>query len=224
MPLARSARIGSTSAARAEAMAIRALLLDFDGTLADSLPALRHVYERFVSSLGGRPSSGEFDALNGPPLREVVEALCVTHQGRAHSNQDLEQYHHLIVDELTHIEPAPGARELLDAARYRGVRCAIVTSGRTELVQSWLEGANLQIDLIVSGDDVAEGKPSPAPYRLALQRLGVEPEEALAIEDSEFGVRSAITAGIRTLSLSSVQTPGATCIESLASAIEYLGP
>src|SRR4051812_10069840 len=59
-----SARTGCTSVARSEAVVVRALLLDFDGTLADSLSAMRRVYERFVTDLGGAPSNREFDAFN----------------------------------------------------------------------------------------------------------------------------------------------------------------
>jgi HAD superfamily hydrolase (TIGR01509 family) len=200
------------------------LLLDFDGTLADSLPALRRVYERFVIGLGGEPSSDEFDALNGPRLREVVERICVAHEGRPHSAEDLTRYACLIEEELARVEPARDADTLLSAARARGIRCAIVTSSSASLVESWLDAAHLHVDLLISGDDLAEGKPSPAPYQLALRQLGVAAEEALAIEDSVLGVQSATAAGIPTLRLSSA--PGAgpekACIATLADALPYL--
>jgi HAD superfamily hydrolase (TIGR01509 family) len=203
-------------------VAIRALLLDFDGTLADSLPAMRRVYERFVADLSGTPTAAEFDALNGPPLAEVVRRLCATHQNRLHAGEDLERYEALIADELAQIDPAAGARDLLDYARSRGILCAIVTSSRRALVQSWLDAAGLRVDLIICGEDVAEGKPSPAPYRMALQQLGAGAEEALAIEDSAAGVESATAAGIRTLHLSLAATAGVNSIASLDEALAYL--
>lgn len=205
-------------------MPIRALLLDFDGTLADSLPALRRVYERFVIDLGAKPNGDEFDALNGPPLRDVVESLCMAHQSRAHAAEDLDRYYRLIADELVRIEPAAGASELLNAARSRGIATAIVTSSKAELVWSWLEAVGLHFDLIVAGDDIAEGKPSPAPYTMALRKLGVVPEQALAIEDSPSGIRSATAAGIRTLRLGHGVSTGAeeACIASLEDAVAYV--
>jgi HAD superfamily hydrolase (TIGR01509 family) len=180
---------------------IRALLLDFDGTLSDSLPALRRVYERFVTELGGAATDDEFDALNGPPLRDVVEHLCVTHQQRAHSKADIEKYERLVAEASGRILPAKGTAALLEAANASGIACAIVTSSKADLVKSWLEANGFagRCDLIVSGEDVSEGKPGPEPYRLALARLGLNPEEALAIEDSPSGVQSARAAGIRTL-------------------------
>jgi HAD superfamily hydrolase (TIGR01509 family) len=92
------------------------------------------------------------------------------------------------------------------------------------LVRSWLQSTAIEVDVIISGDDVAEGKPSPAPYQLALQKLGVPAGEALAIEDSESGVRSATAAGVRVLRLSNVRTSDATSIGKLTEALDYLEP
>jgi len=207
-------------------MAIRALLLDFDGTLAESLPALRRAYERFVATLGGVASTAEFDSLNGPPLREVVERLCVQHQERPHSTDDLDAYQDLVAEEWTCVAPVGGARKLLDAAAGQGIRCAIVTSSKADLVSAWLRANDLadSCELIISGDDVELGKPSPEPYRLALDSLGVSTDEALAIEDSVSGVLSAIAAGIPTLRLtrSASASTEAACIATLEEAVRFL--
>jgi HAD superfamily hydrolase (TIGR01509 family) len=205
---------------------VRALLLDFDGTLADSLSAMRRVYGRFVTQLGGTPSDDEFDALNGPPLRDVVESLCRTHGGRAHEPRDRQSYERLIDEELRNVTPNLGIERLLDAAAERSIRCGIVTSGNANLVEAWLDARELgdRCALLVSSDDVANGKPSPEPYLAALEKLGVSPADAVAIEDSPAGVASATAAGIPTLHL----TAGAKCgpavarISGLVDAVPYL--
>lgn len=206
-------------------MTVRALLLDFDGTLADSLSAMRRVYERFVTQLGGTPSDDEFDALNGPPLRDVVASLCRAHGGRAHEPRDMESYERLIDEELRCVTPNLGARSLLDAAAERGIRCGIVTSGKADLVEAWLDGSELsdRCPLLVSSDDTANGKPSPEPYLAALDKLGVLPADALAIEDSPAGVASATSAGIPTLHLTSgaKSGPALARISGLADAVPY---
>lgn len=207
-------------------MAVRALLLDFDGTLADSLPALRQLYERFVSDLGGEPSAEEFEALNGPPLRRVVEALCVTHQQRPSCDEDVKLYQQLLAEEMLRVAPAAEVGALFDAADERGIQCAIVTSNRADLVAAWIEanGLSRRCGVIVSGEEVREGKPSPEPYLLALKRLGLRPEQALAIEDSRSGVSSATAAGIRTLWLTKAGSgcTGVATIDSLGGAVAYL--
>lgn len=207
-------------------MALRALLLDFDGTLADSLPAMQRVYDRFVTDLGGVPTAAEFERLNGPPLRDVVESLCATHQQRQHNHEDIAAYLAHIEEELVRTRPTEGARLLLERAQTCGIRCGLVTSGKADLVAKWLNANGLSdlCPVVVSGDDVKEGKPSPAPYLLAVDRLGIRADEALAIEDSLAGVAAATSAGIPTLRLGE-PTDAATelaSIQTLTDALPYL--
>ncbi|MGA9379325.1 MAG: HAD family hydrolase, partial [Phormidium sp.] len=61
--------------------------------------------------------------------------------------------------------------------------------------------------VFVAEEDVTEGKPDPAIYKLALERLDITPETALAFEDSPSGIRSAVGAGIRTIGIASTHDP-----------------
>ena len=73
---------------------------------------------------------------------------------------------------------------------------------------------------VVTGDEVAHGKPHPEPYRAAARLLGVAPEDCVAIEDSPTGVRSAVAAGVPTLAVPHVvpvpETAGAVHVDGLA--------
>ena len=73
---------------------------------------------------------------------------------------------------------------------------------------------------VVTGDEVAHGKPHPEPYRAAARLLGVAPEDCVAIEDSPTGVRSAVAAGVPTLAVPHVvpvpEMPGAVHVDGLA--------
>jgi phosphoglycolate phosphatase len=64
-----------------------------------------------------------------------------------------------------------------------------------------LGALGLDPPLLVLAEEVGRGKPDPLPYQVALKRLGVAPEEALAFEDSPSGVKSAVGVGIRTFGL-----------------------
>ena len=204
-------------------MALRALLLDFDGTMGDSLPLLIRAYEQFVEGLGGTPSPGEFESLNGPPLHEVVDRLCRTHQGRASSAADLRTYEAAVDAGFPWVAPAPGLSELLKRARELGLLVAVVTSNSTARVTNWLEANRFAhlVDAIVCGDEVREGKPSPEPYLRALEKLDVSANDALAIEDGYAGVRSAQSAGIRAVQLAP-GGPDAGAIGSLVDAIPLI--
>lgn len=56
--------------------------------------------------------------------------------------------------------------------------------------------------MVIAGEDIA-GKPDPAPYQVALNNLGIQATDAIALEDSPSGIRSAVGAGIRTIGIAS---------------------
>jgi beta-phosphoglucomutase-like phosphatase (HAD superfamily) len=62
-------------------------------------------------------------------------------------------------------------------------------------------------DAVVPAEEVRAAKPDPEPYRTALEKLGADPEEALAFEDSVSGIHSAVGAGIPTVGIASTQEP-----------------
>lgn len=77
----------------------------------------------------------------------------------------------------------------------------MVTNAPKENARHVLKALGLKPPLLVLAEEVGRGKPDPLPYRVALERLGLAPEEALAFEDSPSGVRSAVGTGIRTYGL-----------------------
>ncbi len=90
----------------------------------------------------------------------------------------------------------PGARELLGELKAAGIRVGLVTMSMRRMA---LHIANLigpdAFDVVVAGDDASRPKPFPDPYLQACAALQVDPAEAVAIEDSPNGVRSAVAAG-----------------------------
>jgi len=179
---------------------IKALLLDFDGTIVDTesidLRTWHEVFEahgvavpadRFalrIGTLTGPDELDELDALLDAPCDR--DAIAETRRRREH--------------ELLELEPLrPGVRELLEEARARGISLAIVSSS----TRSWVERNLRRLGLldgwatVVCADgDTTRCKPSAALYLEALEALGVEASEAIAIEDSPNGIAAAHAAGI----------------------------
>ncbi len=93
----------------------------------------------------------------------------------------------------------PGVRELLAALRERRIPVALASSTREAAVRSALRGAGLLpfFQSLTCGDMVKRSKPAPDIYLTACETLGVRPEQAIAIEDSYNGIRSAFAAGLR---------------------------
>jgi HAD superfamily hydrolase (TIGR01509 family) len=178
----------------------RGLLLDLDGTLADSVPALRAVYFAFLAELGATGTDAEFARLNGPPLAKIIQLLKDAHDLRDEPAVLLSRYSDMIARAHQTAPPAGGASELLLEARTRGWKIAVVTSSTRRAAWDWLDRSGLsdRVDAVVGGDEVANGKPAPDPYVLALSRLECAAAASLAVEDSRLGAMSAVGAGLST--------------------------
>jgi HAD superfamily hydrolase (TIGR01509 family) len=107
------------------------------------------------------------------------------------------------------LEPLPGLMEFLESAKGRGLRTGLVTNAPRENVAAVLAALGLGdfFDAVVPAEEVRAAKPAPEPYLTALEKLGAEPGEALAFEDSLSGIRSAVHAGIPTVGIASTQEP-----------------
>ncbi len=193
-----------------------------DGTLVDTEPYWIAAEHEIVEEHGGTWSDEYAHQLVGNDL--MVSAVFIKEHG------DVPWEPERIIDELLlrvvarvreHVPWRPGARELLFALRDAGVANALVTMSWRSLadavVSALPEGA---FDAVVTGDEVAHGKPHPEPYRAAARLLGVEPSDCVAIEDSPTGVRSAVAAGVPTIAVPHVvvvpEQAGAVHLDTLA--------
>jgi len=172
-----------------------------DGTLVDTEPYWVEAEFALAERHGGTWSYEHGLNLVGNDL------LDSGHYIREHMGIDVEPaaiVEELLDDVVRAVEQTvpwrPGARELLDSLVRGGVPCALVTMSYRRFVDPILTGLpEGTFTEIVTGDAVTHGKPHPEPYLLAAARLGLAPEDCLAIEDSEPGATSAVAAGCPTL-------------------------
>ena len=103
----------------------------------------------------------------------------------------------------------PGARETLEWLAERGLPMAIATSTPSPFAEARLEHAALSgfFATIVTRSDVARPKPDGAPFALAARRLGVDPRDCVAVEDSPNGLRAAAAAGMMALLVPNLVPP-----------------
>ncbi|HYO40460.1 MAG TPA: HAD family phosphatase [Nocardioidaceae bacterium] len=180
---------------------VAAVLWDMDGTLVDTEPYWIESEFELIEAHGGTWSRAQALELVGNDLVQSGRYIS------EHAGIDLEPSE--IVEELLDrvmrrvgrsVPWRPGAVELLEDLRRRGVRCALVTMSYRRFVAPVLaalpEGS---FEVVVTGDAVGQGKPHPEPYLKAAAGLGVDPFETVAIEDSNTGARSAEAAGCTVL-------------------------
>ncbi|MCW0980175.1 HAD family phosphatase [Agrobacterium sp. BT-220-3] len=116
---------------------------------------------------------------------------------------------HLAVLMAEGVALKPGVIEILDLLDRLDIRRAIATSSRHDSVTRHLGPYDLlrRFDTIVARGDYTDPKPSPMPYLTAAKRLGIDPGQCLALEDSYHGVRSATSAGMLTIMVPDVAPP-----------------
>lgn len=177
-------------------------LFDLDGTLVDSIPAMKRVYFELLSDLGKNGTEIEFQEFNGKTLKEIVAALISRYSLSESQESLLARYHskiNLIYPQSASLQPH--AKDMLNRLSQRGIQIGLVTSSPLSLAKSVLERHEIQsyFTRLICAEDFVYGKPAPDAYLSALKKFQCSPTQAIAIEDSENGVCSARSAGIRTL-------------------------
>lgn len=178
-----------------------AVLWDMDGTIVDTEPHWIAEEKALVAAAGGYWSDEDALELVGSDLLVSAEILLRRTPLTGTPEQIVEALLAGVVARCRADMPfRPGAVELLTALAEQGVPCALVTMSWTALAEVLME--RLPTDsfaTIVTGDQVSRGKPHPEPYLEAARRLGVRPQDCVAIEDSPTGAASAVAADVPTL-------------------------
>jgi len=183
---------------------IDAVIFDMDGVLADSEPLHQDVIRVMLAEYGV-----DWDITHGDPtvgLRSLdgFEVICA-HHPLPHDARRLDAlYTARVLPVLRErLVPLSGVPEVPRALAARGVRLAVGSSSNPEVIETTLAtlGVRTLFEAVVSGAEVAHGKPAPDIFLEAAMRLGVLPGACLVIEDSERGVQAARAAGMRCVAI-----------------------
>jgi HAD superfamily hydrolase (TIGR01509 family) len=200
-----------------------AVMFDMDGLLVDSEPLWFVAEEAVISRLGGTWGPADQEFLVGGSMQTTVRYLLSKGTRPAPPAAVARWLVEAMVDLLSTrpLPVMPGAIELLNEVRAAGVAHALVTSSEPEIVDAVLSrlGAGA-FPVVVCAADVAHAKPDPEIYLLAAAKLGVDPRDCVALEDSPNGVAAAEAAGYLAVAVPSVVAiparPGRVVLPSLA--------
>jgi len=182
----------------------KAVIFDMDGVLIDARDwhyrALNRglqifgaeiTYEEHLKRFNGLPTRVKLSMLveegRIPELaKDYIEAVKQTWTLREAANSCFPKIEHLI---------------LFGILKSAGLKLGVATNSIRETSNAMLGYAGLlsQLDVLVTNEDVLKPKPSPDIYSLTARRLGVEPSECLVIEDHEYGITAAESAGCQTI-------------------------
>lgn len=184
-------------------MAIKLLITDFDGTLADTFEANFRAYRQAFSSVGLQLSKERYRECFGFRFDRLMDAMKIDDDSlRKRIKEAKAECYPDFFDSLSVNRPL---LEFIRAFRRAGGKTALASTAREKNLRHALEhiGAIGDFDLILAGENVKEGKPNPEIYQTVLARFGTDPTEALVFEDSEVGFKAAQSAGIQYIDINS---------------------
>lgn len=177
-----------------------AVLWDMDGTLVNTEPYWIAAELALAERDGGTWTPADGLSLVGTALTYAAQQLRVRAGVRGTDAEIIEDLLDRVVEQVrVHGVPwRPGAVEMLGALKAAGVPCALVTMSYGPLADVIVAAAGEgTFRAVVTGEQVARGKPNPEPYLTAADRLGVDVTRCVAFEDSLAGLASAEAAGAR---------------------------
>lgn len=183
------------------------IFFDMDGVLYDSMKSHASAWVSAMTDIKIPFTQYEAYMNEGRTGQSTIDGAFQLHRGRNATDEEKQQIYKL----KTHYfelcgptEKMPYAREVLKKVQQHGLGIFIVTgSGQLTLIDN-LESSFPGVfhkERLVTAFDVIQGKPHPEPYLKALAKSGVEPWEALVIENAPLGVESAVAAGLFTIAV-----------------------
>jgi mannitol-1-/sugar-/sorbitol-6-phosphatase len=177
----------------------KALLVDMDGVLVDSTPAVARVWTRWALKHGLDPDFVVRSSHGRTSLTSIRELLPKADPSvHLAENRWMEQGE---MEEIADIVALPGAQQLLSLVPPS--QLCVVTSSTRALAEVRLRttGLWLHIRHLIPAGDVRRGKPDPEPYLKGAASLHIDPQFCIVIEDAPFGIRSGKAAGSRVIAV-----------------------
>lgn len=192
---------------------LKAVFFDMDGVLFNSMPYHAEAWHQVMKQYGMNLSREEAYMHEGRTGASTINIVSLRERGCKATPEEIEEIY-AEKSRLFNLNPpaAPmqGAWELLQQVKADGLQRVVVTgSGQLSL----LERLNTHFpdmfvrELMVTAFDVKYGKPNPEPYLMALRKAGVNPYEAIVVENAPLGVRAAKAAGLFTIAVNTGPLP-----------------
>lgn len=180
---------------------IKAVIFDMDGTLIDTEKYYKVAWRYALEHFGYHPTDAQI--LNFRSLgRPFSSAYLKSEFGGELEYQKLREVRQKKFNELVEqegIQLKPGAKEILEFLRERGIVTAVATSTNIQRADAYLKQIGLYdlLDWVISASMVEKGKPAPEIYLHTCKELGLDPANCMAVEDSPNGIHSAYDAGCK---------------------------
>ena len=182
-------------------MKIAAAIYDMDGLIVDSEPYWREAEAAVFGRLSKAPSPADFELIMG---RQIKEVILHWHSVAPWENFSPEKTQQEILNEVARLVKAkaallPGVRDSLEFFKNKGLRIGLASSSPLHLIRDLMQHYGLleHFSVVCSAEFESHGKPHPAVFLKAAEKLGVEAQDCLVLEDSFNGLISAKAARMK---------------------------
>ncbi len=182
---------------------IQACLFDLDGVLVDTAKYHYQAWKKLAQTLGFDISPQQNEQLKGISRTESLAKLLrwggvsLSADTRAQLAEQKNDWYVAMIAAMTPDAVLPGARELLQALRQRGIRTALGSASKNARLILEKTGLTGAFDAIVDGNRVTQSKPDPTVFLTGAAALGVRPDRCVVFEDAAAGVLAAKRAGMK---------------------------
>ncbi len=196
-----------------ERIHLKAVLFDMDGILFNSMPYHAEAWHQTMKQFGFSLSKEEAYLHEGRTGAATINIVSQRERGHDATEEEIRQIYQVKSDAFNRFPEAPrmpGAWEVLQKIKADGLTAMVVTgSGQGSLLDRLEHNfPNIfQKERMVTAYDVKFGKPNPEPYLMALQKGGLQPNEAIVIENAPLGVKAGTAAGIFTIAVNTGPMP-----------------
>ena len=190
---------------------IKAIIFDMDGLMIDSERVTFECYQEILKGMNLTMDEEFYKTLLGKPLKGIYQRFYDVY-GNDFPIEDVIKDVHALMAKRFETEGVPiktGLKSQLEYLKENNYKTIVATSSNRDRVDTILSQAQITdyFDDSICGDEVTKGKPNPEVFLKSCQKLGVNVDEAIVLEDSEAGIQASYDAGIKVICIPDMKYP-----------------
>ncbi len=190
---------------------IKAVIFDMDGLMIDSERVTFECYQKRLKDMNLTMDEEFYKTLLGKPIKGIYQRFYDVYGNDFPIETVIQDVHQLMAErfETEGVPVKKGLVELLHYLKDNNYKTIVATSSNRDRVDKILAQAKITefFDDSICGDEVTKGKPNPEVFLKSCQKLGVNTDEAIVLEDSEAGIQASYDAHIKVICIPDMKYP-----------------
>lgn len=182
---------------------MRGIIFDMDGVIIDSEPIHVDIEKELLERLGGEMNEKEHANFIGTTDAHMWSILKEKYNLKPSVKEIIDMKREMFLNSIDRIQLIDGVLDFIKSLHKMGYRLGLASSNNRRSVMAIVEKFQLgkYMDVIMSGEDVKNGKPNPEIFLNTAKKMGLKPSSCIVIEDAENGVKAANAAGMKCIAI-----------------------